>query len=120
MATATPDIVPWWTVQRADDAIVATAIHDGSGLRHEVAAAMVLPRQERLREEDPFTGQAILDVPTHVIPHRSRFEVDLNRVALFGGAGWQVTPLLAVTGEIYAVPADAVTGRLVIRQTLGI
>jgi hypothetical protein len=47
-------------------------------------------------------------------------EVDLNRVALFGGAGWQVTPLLAVTGEIYAVPADAVTGRLVIRQTLGI
>ena len=47
-------------------------------------------------------------------------EVDLNRVALFGGAGWQVTPLLAVTGEVYAVPADAVTGRLVIRQTLGI
>ncbi|MFL5517596.1 MAG: hypothetical protein ACJ8DJ_15675 [Gemmatimonadales bacterium] len=47
-------------------------------------------------------------------------EVDLNRVALFGGAGWQVTPLLAVTGEIYAVPADAVTARLVIRQTLGI
>ncbi len=47
-------------------------------------------------------------------------EVDLNRVTLFGGAGWQVTPLLAVTGEIYAVPADAVTGRLVIRQTLGI
>jgi len=72
-------IVPWWTLQRADDAIVATAIHDGSGLRAEVAAAMVLPQQERLREEDPFTGQAILDVPTHVIPHRSRFEVDLNR-----------------------------------------
>jgi hypothetical protein len=47
-------------------------------------------------------------------------EVDLNRVAFFGGAGWQVSPLLAVTGEIYAVPADAVTGRLVIRQTLGI
>jgi hypothetical protein len=50
----------------------------------------------------------------------TQVEVDLNRVALFGGAGWQVTPLLAVTGEIYAVPADAVTGRLVIRQTLGI
>ena len=79
MTPATPHIVPWWTLQRADDAIVATAIHDGSGLRAEVAAAMVLPQQERLREEDPFTGQAILDVPTHVIPHRSRFEVDLNR-----------------------------------------
>ena len=34
---------------------------------------------ERLREEDPFTGQAIVDVPTHIIAHRSRFEVDLNR-----------------------------------------
>ena len=36
---------------------------------------------ERLREEDPFTGQAIVDVPTHVIVHRSRFEFDLNRAA---------------------------------------
>ena len=71
--------LPWWTVRRADDAIVATAIHDGSDLRPEVAAAMVLPEDERLREEDPFTGHAVGDVPTHVIPHRSRFEVDLNR-----------------------------------------
>ena len=36
---------------------------------------------DRLREEDPFTGQAIVDVPTHIIAHRSRFEVDLNRAA---------------------------------------
>ncbi len=34
---------------------------------------------DRLREEDPFTGQAIADVPTHIVAHRSRFEVDLNR-----------------------------------------
>jgi hypothetical protein len=47
-------------------------------------------------------------------------EVDLNRVAFFGGAGWQLNGRLAVTGEIYAVPADAVTGRLVVRQALGI
>lgn len=40
---------------------------------------MALPDQDRLREEDPFTGQAIVDVPTHVIVHRSRFEFDLNR-----------------------------------------
>jgi len=70
---------PWWTLQRSDDPIIATAIHDGSDLRTDVAEAMVLPDAERLREEDPFTGQAIRDVPTHVIPHRSRFEVDLNR-----------------------------------------
>lgn len=73
------DILPWWTLQRSDDAIIATAIHDGADLRPDVAGLIALPRAERLREEDPFTGQAIIDVPTHVIPHRSRFEVDLNR-----------------------------------------
>ena len=34
---------------------------------------------ERLREEDPFTGQAVRDVPLHIVVHRSRFEFDLNR-----------------------------------------
>lgn len=73
--------VPWWTMQRGDDSIVATAIHDGGRLRPEVAAAMALTPAQRLREEDAFTGQAIVDVPTHVIPCRSRFEADLNRAA---------------------------------------
>ena len=58
---------------------MATAIHDGHELRPEVADVIRLSEDERLREEDPFTGQAILDVPTHVIAHRSRFEFDLNR-----------------------------------------
>jgi len=69
----------WWTVQRGDGPVLATAIHDGNGLRPEIAAAMKLADADRLREEDPFTGQAIVDVPTHVIAHRSRFEFDLNR-----------------------------------------
>ena len=42
---------------------------------------MALPEADRLREEDPFTGQAIVGVPTHIIAHRSRFEADLNRGA---------------------------------------
>ena len=70
---------PWWTVQRGDDPVVATAIHDGHGLRRDVADTMLLTHAQRLREEDPFTGQAIVDVPTHVVVHRSRFEIDLNR-----------------------------------------
>ncbi len=70
---------PFWTVQRGPGPIVATAIHDGNDLRADVAAAMKLSDADRLREEDPFTGQAIVDVPTHVIVHRSRFEFDLNR-----------------------------------------
>jgi len=74
-----PSESPWWTLRRGDDSIVATAIHDGHGLRPEVARAMTLPPDQRLREEDPHTGQAVADVPTHVIAGRSRFEVDLNR-----------------------------------------
>jgi hypothetical protein len=58
---------------------LATAIHDGHDLRPEVAEVMKLSDDERRREEDPFTGQAIVDVPTHIIAHRSRFEFDLNR-----------------------------------------
>ena len=50
-------------------------------LRPEVAEAVALNDAERLREEDPFTGQAVLDVPANAIVHRSRFEFDLNRPA---------------------------------------
>ena len=40
---------------------------------------MRLSDADRQREEDPFTGEAVLGVPQHVIAHRSRFEFDLNR-----------------------------------------
>ena len=69
----------WWTLQRGEGPVAAAAIHDGHGLREEIAQLMELPAADRLREEDPFTGQAILGVPTHIIAHRSRFEADLNR-----------------------------------------
>ena len=68
-----------WTVRNGAGRIVATAIHDGHDLRPEVAEAIALGDAERLREEDPFTGQAVLDVPAHIVVHRSRFEFDLNR-----------------------------------------
>jgi len=50
---------------------------------------------------------------------RTRVAVNLDRVALFGGAAWQLTDRLALTGEIYAATADAASGRLVIRRTFG-
>lgn len=49
----------------------------------------------------------------------SRVEVDLNRGALFGGATWAATPSVDVSGEIYASPGDAVTGRLMVSYGLG-
>ncbi|MDQ3080550.1 MAG: N-formylglutamate amidohydrolase [Pseudomonadota bacterium] len=71
----------WWTVTRGPSPIVASAIHDGTELRPEVAAAMGLGDSDRLREEDPFTGQVVSGVDNHIIVHRSRFEFDLNRGA---------------------------------------
>jgi len=50
---------------------------------------------------------------------RTRVAVNLDRVALFGGAAWQVTNRFAITGEVYAAVADAATGRVVIRRTFG-
>lgn len=93
----------WWTLVRGEGPIVATAIHDGNDLRAEVAAAMKLADPDRLREEDPFTGQAIVDVPTHLIVHRSRFEFDLNRGA--DGAVYE-TPEQSWGLEVWDGPID--------------
>lgn len=73
------DVERWWTVQHGPGPVVATAIHDGHELRPKVAAHMALSDADRLREEDPFTGDAVRRVACHVIAHRSRFEFDLNR-----------------------------------------
>ena len=75
------DAERWWTMARGPGAVVATAIHDGHHLRPDVARAMLLSEADRLREDDPFTGQVVRCVPTHIIVHRSRFEFDLNRDA---------------------------------------
>ena len=82
----------WWTVTRGSSPIVASAIHDGNGLRPQVAAAMALGDRDRLREEDPFTGQVVAGVDNHIIVHRSRFEFDLNR---------------GVDGAIYETPEQS-------------
>jgi hypothetical protein len=48
-----------------------------------------------------------------------KVEVDLNRLVVFGGATWQVAERWGVSGEVYAAPADAVTGRLIVRTAVG-
>jgi hypothetical protein len=48
-----------------------------------------------------------------------RVEVNLNRFVMFGGATWQASERLGVTGELYAAPADAITGRIVVRTAVG-
>jgi len=81
-----------WNLFEGDGPIVATAIHDGHDLREEVAALTALSDAERLREEDPYTGEWTVVAPTRVIATRSRFEFDLNRPR---------------EKAVYAKPADA-------------
>ncbi|WP_348598727.1 N-formylglutamate amidohydrolase [Phyllobacterium sp. SB3] len=69
----------WWSVHCGCSPIIATAIHNGDLVRSSVEEVMTISRDERLREEDPFTEFLIRDVPNRIIFHRSRFEVDLNR-----------------------------------------
>ena len=94
----------WWTVQRGAGPIIATAIHDGTDLRDDIRARMKLAPLDRLREEDPFTGQAIIDVPSHVTVHRSRFEFDINRGT--DGAVYE-TPEQCWGLDVWHAPLDA-------------
>ncbi|WP_037150534.1 N-formylglutamate amidohydrolase [Rhizobium freirei] len=68
-----------WTIERGVSPIVATAIHDGHAIRKELEGLYALSSDERLREEDPFTGFISSNVPNRIVFHRSRFEVDINR-----------------------------------------
>jgi hypothetical protein len=68
-----------WQLYKGVSPIVATAIHDGHELRPDVAALMKLSDAERLREEDPFTGEWTRVTDNRLIGTHSRFEVDLNR-----------------------------------------
>lgn len=49
---------------------------------------------------------------------RSRVEVDLERTALFGGATWRATGLVAVSGEVYGTTQDGATARVLVAAGL--
>jgi N-formylglutamate deformylase len=70
-----------WRVVRGDAPLLATALHAGHELRDELVPLLALDTETRLREEDPYVDQwATLLTPNRILPQRSRFEVDLNRV----------------------------------------
>jgi len=49
----------------------------------------------------------------------TKVRVDLDRATLFGGVLWAAGGGIDAGGEVYAVPADGVTGRLVVRARFG-
>ncbi|MGM0508147.1 MAG: flavohemoglobin expression-modulating QEGLA motif protein [Fusobacteriota bacterium] len=58
---------------------ICTAIHNGDNLRKDLEEKIILNKDERWREEDPFTDQFIEPLPIRIIANDSRFEYDLNR-----------------------------------------
>ncbi|MBN1995596.1 MAG: N-formylglutamate amidohydrolase [Anaerolineae bacterium] len=70
---------PLWTLQQGNSPLVAAAIHHGHAAREEVTNLFALTELDRLREEDPFTGQWVTMADTQIVVFHSRFEVDLNR-----------------------------------------
>jgi N-formylglutamate deformylase len=68
-----------WSGREAHSPVIAVAVHAGHRLREEIAHATALTEAERLREEDPGTGEWAELAPTRLVAGRSRFEVDLNR-----------------------------------------
>lgn len=59
--------------------LIATAIHNGHEIRPELETYLALDDATRRREEDSHTDLYAAEFENHVIAHRSRFEVDLNR-----------------------------------------
>lgn len=70
---------PWKDDPAAAGQVVFTTVHSGHDLRPEVAERMILPEDDRFREEDPFTDAIARGVGSGIVMHRARFEVDLNR-----------------------------------------
>ncbi len=68
-----------WELKTGDGPLVAVALHHGHFMSPGFYKLSALEEEERLREEDPFTGAWTGIAPNGVVVHRSRFEMDLNR-----------------------------------------
>ena len=68
-----------WSLRVGKSPVIAAAIHNGHDVRDEVLELLEISESDRLREEDPFTGEWTSIAETQIIGLRSRFEVELNR-----------------------------------------
>ncbi|WP_332304059.1 N-formylglutamate amidohydrolase [Rhizobium sp. GR12] len=71
----------FWSIDFGNSPVIGTAIHDGHFIRPAVVSWMALSPEQRLREEDPFTGEMIAGLTNRIVVHHSRFEADLNRAS---------------------------------------
>ena len=92
MPSNLPSVSPPWSFHPGHGPLIATALHGGHELRPEVRRLIALSDDQRLLEEDPYTGEWADVGDSSVVVHRSRFEVDLNRPR---------------EGAVYLEPGDA-------------
>ncbi|HRY83660.1 MAG TPA: N-formylglutamate amidohydrolase [Candidatus Cloacimonadota bacterium] len=59
--------------------LLALAIHNGHEIREDLLKLTKVNDADRLREEDPYTGEIAELFTNHIVVHTSRFEADLNR-----------------------------------------
>ena len=117
-----------WTLTEQEGPIVACAIHEGHDVRPEVAIGLALHENDRLREEDPYSGEWTAVGDTRLVVHRSRFEMDLNRpreravyiepADAWGLTVWQQRPPQALIDRSLAQYDDfyAMLGDLLVRK----
>ncbi|GAB3421419.1 N-formylglutamate amidohydrolase [Niabella aquatica] len=71
---------PFFTIDDKKTPVIAFALHDGHFIDGNLRRYLLLDEQGRAREEDPYTGYMIADLPvSKVVVHTSRFQLDLNR-----------------------------------------
>ena len=78
-SSSASQVHPLWSVHEGGQPLFATALHAGHELREDLERLIALDENSRLREEDPYTDYLATIAPNRIVPHRSRFEVDLNR-----------------------------------------
>lgn len=68
-----------WKIFEGEGPIIATAIHDGHGIRESLRPYLSISDAGRRREEDPLTAVLASVGDTAVRMRTSRFEFDVNR-----------------------------------------
>jgi len=63
----------------SSDPVIAMAIHNGNKIPQALQPYMAISEEDRLREEDPFTGKIADHFSNSIVVESSRFAADLNR-----------------------------------------
>jgi len=70
---------PFFKMTSGDGPAIVAAIHNGHYIRADLLPYMALHENERIYEEDPYTGFLADIAETRLVAMHSRFEIDLNR-----------------------------------------